>query len=133
MLLIPLAADPSQILEVTLNGQQCTISVEQHFYGLYINISLNGSFLLGGQICENLNRIVRSAYYGFIGDLAFVDTQGTSDPVYTGLGTRFQLVYLSPADVTASQEAWQAYVDSIMLIPAMYYFDGMSAFGPLPQ
>jgi hypothetical protein len=36
---------------------------------------------------------------GFIGDLIFIDTQGTSDPNYTGLGSRFLLAYLSPTDL----------------------------------
>lgn len=59
-----------------------------------------------------MNLIVRSAYLGFIGDLAFIDTQGTSDPIYAGLGTRFQLVYLFPVDVATSQAAWLTYVQS---------------------
>jgi hypothetical protein len=32
---------------------------------------------------------------GFIGNLLFVDTQGSSDPTYDGLGSRFSLVYLT--------------------------------------
>jgi hypothetical protein len=31
------------------------------------------------------------------------DTQGASDPVYTGAGSRFQLVYLEPADLPAGE------------------------------
>ena len=27
-------------------------------------------------------------------DLTFIDTQGSSDPVYTGLGSRFRLVWV---------------------------------------
>ncbi|MCP1257899.1 phage baseplate plug family protein [Acetobacter lambici] len=32
------------------------------------------------------------------GDLAFADTQGTQDPDYTGLGSRFVLVYAEDAN-----------------------------------
>ncbi len=56
---------------------------------------------MASAICENGNRLVRDAYLGFSGDLAVVDTQGASDPVYTGLGTRYQMVYLAPADLAA--------------------------------
>jgi len=47
----------------------------------------------------NLNVIVRSVYFGFIGDLAFYDTQGTSDPVSTGLGSRYVLEYFAPSEL----------------------------------
>jgi hypothetical protein len=43
--------------------------------------------------------MVRETYLGFIGDLSFTDTQGTSDPVYTGLGSRFVLLYLEASDL----------------------------------
>ena len=55
-----------------------------------------------GVLCENLNRIVRSLYLGFSGDFVFFDTQGGNDPqdpIYTGLGSRFVLVYLTPSDL----------------------------------
>jgi hypothetical protein len=50
-------------------------------------------------ICLNLVRIVRSLYLGFSGDLCFLDTQGSTDPVYTGLGTRYQFLYLEKQDL----------------------------------
>jgi hypothetical protein len=55
--------------------------------------------ILSGVLCENVNRLVRNSYFGFLGDLAFLDNQGTSDPFYTGLGTRYSLIYLEPADL----------------------------------
>jgi hypothetical protein len=33
--------------------------------------------------------------------MVFFDTQGRSDPVYAGLGTRWVLLYLDSADVEA--------------------------------
>jgi hypothetical protein len=50
-------------------------------------------------ICQNLNRIVRDLYLGFVGDVLFCDTQGTDDPSSPGLGTRFVFCYLSPSDL----------------------------------
>jgi hypothetical protein len=100
MLEIPLQPVPSQTLQIQLAGQSCTIDVYQKRTGLYINLYVSNALIIGGVLCENLNRIVRSLYLGFIGDLAFVDNQGSDDPVFTGLGTRFSLIYLETSDLT---------------------------------
>jgi hypothetical protein len=120
MQIIPLQAVPSQTLSVSLGTQQCTINVYQKFYGVFLDLyatnTISGplpSLILGGQICQNLNIIVRSLYLGFIGDLAFVDTQGSSNPIYTGLGTRFLLVYLTPSEVLAAQDAYQEMAEGV--------------------
>ena len=59
--------------------------------------------IIGGVICENLNRIVRSLYLGFAGDLAFIDNQGSTDPVYTGLGTRYSLAYIEADELLPNE------------------------------
>ena len=101
MLIVPLTAAPSQTLAITLNGQQCQISVYQTFFGLYMDLVCPTMFdgTLTGVRCENLNRIVRDLYLEFEGDFVFFDTQGEDDPVYNGLGSRFQLAYLAPSDL----------------------------------
>jgi hypothetical protein len=38
---------------------------------------------------------VRESYLGFNGDLSFMDLDGLLDPDYTGLGERFQLIYMA--------------------------------------
>lgn len=100
MQIIPLQAVPSQILQVTLAGQNAQINVYQKAFGLFCDLYVNNALIIGGVLCENLNRIVRSAYLGFIGDLAFFDTQGESDPVYSGMGARYQLAYLEVSDLS---------------------------------
>lgn len=99
MLVIPLQPVPSQVVGTQLSGQDCQISVHQKAFGLFADLSVGGTLIVAGAICENLNRIVRSVYLGFQGDLAFVDVQGTSDPTYDGLGTRYFLIYLSAAEL----------------------------------
>lgn len=99
MQLIPLQPIPSQVLTVALNDQQCQLSVYQKFFGLYVDVYVNGGLIIGGVIAEDQNRIVRSVYLGFEGDLIFADSQGSEDPQYEGLGGRFQFLYLSPADL----------------------------------
>lgn len=101
MQLVPLQAVPNQTFQIQLAGQACTLDVYQLAFGLFVDLYVAGALVIGGVIAENLNRIVRSAYLGFGGDFVFFDTQGASDPVYTGLGGRYQLVYLEEADLDA--------------------------------
>lgn len=96
---VPLSAQPNQALSVELGGQSCDISVYTLPTGLYCDLSVSGSPIVSGVLCHDRCLIVRDAYLGFSGDLAFIDTQGTSDPVASGLGDRFQLLYLAPGDL----------------------------------
>ena len=100
--IIPLKAVPNQTLTVLLANQNCRISVYQKFFGLYVDLAIGAVPILNGVIAQQANRIVRYAYLGFVGDLAFFDTQGKSDPHYTGLGSRYQFVYLEAADLVTS-------------------------------
>lgn len=99
---IPLSAVPNQIEAVPLDGQTVIIQVNQRSTGLYMSVFMNGEPIILSVICENENRIVRNAYLGFPGDFFFTDQQGTNDPDYTGLGDRFQLIYIEEAEI----EAW---------------------------
>lgn len=103
MLLIPTQSLARQELQVQLSGQNVSLTIAQNAYGLFMDVYLDGALLVGGVICENLNRIVRMGYTGFVGDLAFIDTEGTDDPIYTGLGTRFLLAYFAASELTGLQ------------------------------
>lgn len=92
--IIPLLATPSQTLSVRLGTQACTVHVYQKPTGLYLDLHVSDRLVVGGVACRNGDRIVRSAYLGFVGDLAFADTQGASDPEYGGLGSRWVLAYV---------------------------------------
>jgi hypothetical protein len=102
MLIVPLQAIPNQVVNVTLGGQSCQISVYQLSTGLYCDMYASNAPVIAGVICQNINRIVRDAYLGFVGDLVFIDMQGDSDPDYSGLGARFLLAYLETSDLTAA-------------------------------
>lgn len=102
MLIVPLQPTPNQTLTVLLANQNCRINVYQKAFGLYFDLtvpSLNVLPLVAGVVARDANRLVRYGYLGFIGDFAFFDQQGTTDPVYTGLGARYQFVYLEAADL----------------------------------
>lgn len=104
MQVIPLQAVPSQLLQVVLGGQNCQLSIYQKPQGLFVDLSSNGVTISLAVIAQDVNPLNPIAYTGFIGNLIFTDTQGNSDPVYTGLGARFQLVYLT-ADEYAQLQA----------------------------
>ena len=97
--MVPLDPVPSQITNIVIAEQSCTIKVYQKFWGVFCDILVNNTPVIQGVLCLNKNYIVRSLYLGFKGDLAFFDTQGESDPTYTGLGSRFLLIYLEQSDL----------------------------------
>jgi hypothetical protein len=99
MLIIPIADTFSQTVNATLTNQSCRIDLYQKSTGFYCDLYVNDALVIGGVICQNLNRIVRSLYLGFTGDLVFLDTQGTSDPTSPGLGTRYLFCYLETSDL----------------------------------
>ncbi|WP_235012296.1 phage baseplate plug family protein [Caballeronia catudaia] len=65
-------------------------------------ICTSGNLIMAGVLCRNLVYLVREAYFGFVGDLAFVDSAGDDDPQYSGLGTRWRLLYVEAHLATQS-------------------------------
>ena len=93
--IIPITNVPYQTFTIQLGNQNCAINIYQLSTGLFFDLSVDNNSIVNSMICLNLVGLVRESYLGFIGQLAFVDTQGTNDPEYSGLGTRYQLVYES--------------------------------------
>lgn len=96
---IPLLDTYAQSFKVTLGGQPCQIELAQKSTGMFLSLSINDAPIVTGVACRNMTRMVRSDYLGFVGDLAFLDTQGNEDPSSPGLGTRFVLQYLEASDL----------------------------------
>jgi hypothetical protein len=115
-LVVPIQPVAAQALSVTLGGQDCTINlygkhvqvpvvptggiatdppvyvpIDPMFMDLYVGTGT--APILAGALCRNGVLIVRNTYLGFVGDLAFNDTQGSDDPQIPGLGTRWLLLY----------------------------------------
>lgn len=103
MIAVPLNAVPSQKGYAVLANQNAQISVYQKRTGLYFDLSLNSVPVVTARMCLNLNRLLLgSNYTGFVGDFCFVDTQGSNDPDYTGLGGRYTLLYLEASDLAVN-------------------------------
>lgn len=99
--IVPLNPVPSQTLNILLNDQDCTINVYQKFYGVYIDVIVDNELVIGGVVGLDRNWIVRSEYLGFVGDLSFIDTQGSENHDYTMFGSEFLLFYFTPEEVMA--------------------------------
>ena len=98
---IPLQSVPAQQAQIVLDGQSCSISVYVKNQCMFLDLSVNGTQIASGVQCSNLVSLVPTAYLGFTGWLVFLDTQGTSNPIYTGLGARWLLLFMDAADLEA--------------------------------
>jgi len=90
---IPISPVASQTFTILLGDQNCLITIYQKNTGLFFDLQVNSAPCVTSVLCLNLVGLIRQSYYGFTGQLAFFDTQGTSDPTYDGLGSRYQLIY----------------------------------------
>ncbi|MFS8371299.1 phage baseplate plug family protein [Acetobacter indonesiensis] len=90
---IPISPVAFQQINVPLSGSTVTLTIQQRTNGVYADISLNGTQIIAGVVCQDRTWLVRYAYLGMPGDISFIDTQGTSDPDYTGFGSRYILIY----------------------------------------
>lgn len=92
---VPLQPVPSQSTKIVLGGQNCQILIYQKPQGCFVDINADGVDIVVGIIVRDAVPLVCREYTGFIGNLLFIDTQGSDDPAYAGLGDRFSLVYLT--------------------------------------
>lgn len=120
MQIVGLSAVPSQTASAALGGQSTSIAVYQLGTGcaarLYMDLSSNGTQILTGRMCKAYGNLPSTRapfmltgrrYRGFQGDFVFLDSQLTASQIpvpiaYTGLGARWQLMYLSLADLEAA-------------------------------
>ena len=104
MLKIPLQPVPSQTVCVVLAGQRTQIFVYQKPQGVFVDTNANGVDISAGVLAHNSVPLVTRDYAGFVGNLMFQDAHGTADPDYTGIGSRFVLLYLSDTEYAQFQQ-----------------------------
>lgn len=89
------AGFPAQTLVTQLGGKSIGVTLAQKATGLFADISMNGLPVVAGALCRDAVPLVNAAHLGFPGDLALFDMKGNSDPDFTGLGSRFKLLWAS--------------------------------------
>ena len=117
MQVIDITAVASQTLSVALGGQAVQINLYQLGVGgaaaIYMDLVSNGAQILTGRKCKAYGNLPNTRapfmltgrrYLGFQGDFLWTDTQAsatnpTQPPQASGLGTRWQLTYLSESDL----------------------------------
>lgn len=92
---VPLQPVPSQSTKVVLGGQNCQILIYQKPQGCFVDINADGVDISVGTIARDAVPLISREYAGFSGNLLFIDSQGSADPSYEGLGDRWALVYLT--------------------------------------
>lgn len=111
MQVIPLRAEPNQSLLVVLAGQNCALRLETREIGtgvlrpgdlsLYAGLDVEDRPVFSGRICREGVPLKRAEYLPFAGDLVFIDMTGEEDPQWSGLGTRWRLLYLDADEAAA--------------------------------
>lgn len=101
---IPIQPTPNQTLNCVIGGQNCTIVLSQKSEGIFVDVLVDNTRVVSNVLAHDAVPLVCRTYDGFIGNLTFVDTQGNVDPEYSGLGSRYALIYLSAEEYALVQQ-----------------------------
>lgn len=91
MMVVPLEAIPNQRVDVVLSGSAYSVEILTRRGRLYITVWQDAAIILS-------NRYL-AAYAPLVKGFVLADTEGTDDPVYEGLGARWQLLFAEAADI----------------------------------
>lgn len=64
-----------------------------------MDFSVNGNVVSQGVPCLYGNKMIRYKYLGFSGDLVFLDNEGSDNPSWEGLGSRYPLYYIEESEI----------------------------------
>jgi hypothetical protein len=95
MIIVPTQPVPNQELRISLNGQECLISLRQKTQGLFFDLSVGGEQVVTSVIGRDIAPLVCREYAGFSGNFIFLDMTGDDDPNSRELGSRWLLIYLN--------------------------------------
>lgn len=106
MIICPLNATPNQEFNIVLNEQNCTIQLRQLDKHIYFSLWLDSDLIIENAICLPAQWILQYAREKFSGNFLMLDTgsgdQPQSEANYSGLGDRYQLIYLSADEVAGT-------------------------------
>jgi len=95
---VPIKPVPSQNFYIVINQLVNSINLYTRGNYLYFDLTVNNVPITRCTICRNIAKLVKQGYLGYDANFVFLDTEGETDPVYTGLGTRYKLFYLDAAE-----------------------------------
>lgn len=83
------------MFQIILADQNCDFRIVQRLGKIFCDMSLDGSYVWKGLLCQDRNPLKHFRAQRFSGNLVFVDLEGTEDPYYQAFGGRFKLYYYS--------------------------------------
>ncbi len=95
--IVQLSVTANQSFSVVLDGQNADVNLTTTDYGLFADVAYAGVPVISGRLCLDRVDLNPNRYNGMPQALFFADTQGTSDPVWTGFNSRYVLVYGEPS------------------------------------
>lgn len=100
---IPLRATGNQTLQVVLEGQNCSLrlytrSLSDGVETLFCDLSIDQDPVFYGCPCLDGLPMPLYTWLGMTGQLVFIDMEGDEAPHWSGLGSRWKLLYMSPAE-----------------------------------
>lgn len=82
---ISLSPIPNQIFSFTNGTDEYEVELNSRLNNLYATVKKNNEIVVCNRICRNMTYICQW--------LIFADQQGNTDPEYTGLGSRYRLIW----------------------------------------
>ncbi|EOF5040214.1 hypothetical protein ACPW90_003781 [Providencia rettgeri] len=82
---IPLSPIPNQTFSFTNGTDEYEVELNSRLNKLYATVKKNNENVVCNRICRNMTYICQW--------LIFADQQGNTDPEYTGLGSRYRLIW----------------------------------------
>lgn len=106
---IPLRATGNQTLQVVLEDQNCSLrlytrSLSDGVETLFCDLSIDQDPVFYSCPCLDGLPMPLYAWLGMTGQLVFIDMEGDEAPHWSGLGSRWKLLYMSPAEADAYRE-----------------------------
>lgn len=104
MIKIPLSPLPNQEFMIVLGKHNCTINIYQRGSFLYLDLFVNNQLIQQGALIVPKASLVTVGSALFSGQLRIIDKErkplDQEPPNYLGLGSRYELYYLSDQEVS---------------------------------
>ncbi len=92
---IPARPIPAYSFQTILNGQACSLRLVWRNDTLYCDLMVDNAYIWQGRIVHDRTPIKNFRVTPFVGNFVFVDYEGTNDPQYSGLGSRYRMFYIT--------------------------------------